>query len=60
MDEDEKKKRIGFELGSSLESLSVDALRELLAAIHEEAARIEAEIGKKGQSRADADSFFKL
>ncbi|MCB1517723.1 MAG: DUF1192 domain-containing protein [Hyphomicrobiaceae bacterium] len=60
MDEDDKKTAIGYELGSPLDNLSVNELREVLAALHEEAARVEAEIGKKGQSRADADSFFKL
>lgn len=53
------KKKIVHEMGQDLSLLSVGELGERIAALKEEIARLEAEMGKKRSSKSAADSFFK-
>jgi uncharacterized small protein (DUF1192 family) len=46
-------------LGEPLDAISVDELRERIAALQGEVARIEAEIARKQASRSAADAVFK-
>jgi uncharacterized small protein (DUF1192 family) len=55
----EPKKKIVHEIGSDLSLLSVFELKERIAALHEEIARLEATIGQKESSKNAADNFFK-
>jgi uncharacterized small protein (DUF1192 family) len=59
-DEDERpKKKITHEIGQDLTLLSVGELNGRIALLHEEIARLEADIAKKETSRSAADMFFK-
>ena len=58
-DEDRPKKKITHEIGQELALLSVAELRERVALLAGEIARLEAAIGAKQASRSVADEFFK-
>ena len=58
-DEDRPKKKIVHEIGQDLALLSVKELRERIALLKEEIARLEASIAGKQASRSVADQFFK-
>jgi uncharacterized small protein (DUF1192 family) len=60
MDEDDRpKKKITHEIGQDLALLSVKELRERIALMQEEIARLDADIARKEASRNVADQFFK-
>lgn len=60
MDEDDRpKKKIAHEIGQDLTLLSVGELRDRIALLQGEIARLEADIAKKQSSRSTADQFFK-
>jgi uncharacterized small protein (DUF1192 family) len=60
MDEDDRpKKKIAHEIGQDLTLLSVGELRERIALLQGEIARLEADIASKQSSRSAADQFFK-
>ncbi len=59
MDDDRPKKKIAHEIGQDLTLLSVAELRERIAILQDEIARLEADIAKKHSSRSSADQFFK-
>lgn len=42
-----------------LDSLSVEELRDYIQELHNEIARVEADIGRKQSHRSAADTFFK-
>ncbi len=42
-----------------LDALSVDELRAYIGELHEEIARVEADIGRKQTHRSAADAFFR-
>jgi len=58
-DEDRPKKKIVHEIGQDLALLSVNELRERIALLKDEIARLEASIAGKQASRSVADTFFK-
>jgi uncharacterized small protein (DUF1192 family) len=58
-DEDRPKKKIVHEIGQDLALLSVNELRERIALLKDEIARLEASITTKQASRNVADTFFK-
>jgi len=58
-DEDRPKKKIVHEIGQDLALLSVNELRERIALLQDEIARLEASIASKQASRGVADTFFK-
>ena len=58
-DDDRPKKKIVHEIGQDLALLSVKELRERIALLKEEIARLEASIAGKQASRSVADQFFK-
>jgi uncharacterized small protein (DUF1192 family) len=58
-DDDRPKKKIAHEIGQDLTLLSVEELRERIALLKEEIARLEANVTSKQASRASADTFFK-
>jgi uncharacterized small protein (DUF1192 family) len=58
-DEDRPKKKIVHEIGQDLALLSVNELRERIALLKDEIARLEASITSKKASRNVADAFFK-
>ncbi len=58
-DDDRPKKKIAHEIGQELALISVEELRERIALLNEEIARIEADIAKKQAVRNAADQFFK-
>ena len=58
-DEDRPKKKIVHEIGQDLALLSVNELRERIALLNGEIARLEASITSKQASRNVADTFFK-
>jgi uncharacterized small protein (DUF1192 family) len=59
MDEELPKKKRAFEIGQDLALLSEDELRETVAALKAEIARIEATISSKSASRDAAEAFFR-
>jgi uncharacterized small protein (DUF1192 family) len=60
MDEEERpKKKLVHEIGQDLTLLSVEELRERIALLKEEIARLEANVASKHASRSAADTFFK-
>jgi uncharacterized small protein (DUF1192 family) len=58
-DDDRPKKKIVHEIGQELALLSVNELRERIALLKDEIARLEASIASKQSSRNVADTFFK-
>ena len=59
-DEDDRpKKKIAHEIGQDLALLSVEELRERIALLNAEIARLEEAMAKKQSSRSAADQFFK-
>jgi uncharacterized small protein (DUF1192 family) len=58
-DDDRPKKKIVHEIGQDLALLSVNELRERIALLRDEIARLEASITSKQASRNVADTFFK-
>ena len=58
-DEDRPKKKIVHEIGQDLALLSVNELRERIALLKDEIARLDASIASKQASRSVADTFFK-
>jgi uncharacterized small protein (DUF1192 family) len=59
MDEEERpKKKLVHEIGQDLTLLSVEELRERIALLKEEIARLEANVASKQASRSAADPFF--
>jgi uncharacterized small protein (DUF1192 family) len=60
IDEDDRpKKKVTHEIGQDLTLLSVAELRERIALLKEEIARLEANIAGKQASRTTAEGFFK-
>jgi uncharacterized small protein (DUF1192 family) len=60
IDEDDKpKKKIAHEIGQDLTLLSVDELAARVQLLHDEIARLEADMKQKRASRSAADQFFK-
>ena len=60
VDEDDKpKKKIAHEIGQDLTLLSVDELAARVQLLHDEIARLEADMKQKRASRSAADQFFK-
>jgi len=58
-DDDRPKKKIVHEIGQELALLSVGELRDRITLLKDEIARLEADITRKGASKAAADLFFK-
>ncbi len=58
-DDDRPKKKIVHEVGQDLALLSVNELRDRIALLKDEIARLEASIAGKQASRGVADTFFK-
>ena len=58
-DEDRPKKKIMHEIGQDLALFSVNELRERIALLKDEIARLEASATSKQASRNVADTFFK-
>jgi uncharacterized small protein (DUF1192 family) len=58
-DDDRPKKKISHEIGQELALLSVEELRERVALLKSEIARLEAVMAKKHASRSAAEGFFK-
>ena len=58
-DDDRPKKKIAHEIGQDLSLLSVEELAGRVQLLHEEIARLEADIVQKRAKRAAADQFFK-
>ena len=58
-DDDRPKKKIVHEIGQDLALLSVNELRERIALLKDEIARLETSIASKQTSRNVADTFFK-
>lgn len=48
-----------YEIGEDLTTISVDELKEIIAVLEQEIARIEGEINVKESSKKAADSVFK-
>ncbi len=59
LDDDRPKKKITHEIGQDLSLLSVAELRERIALLHDEIARLDADIVAKQTSLKSADQFFK-
>jgi uncharacterized small protein (DUF1192 family) len=55
----EPKKKVVHEIGTDLSQLSVFELKERIAALNAEIARIETAVQKKESSKNAADNFFK-
>jgi len=53
------KKKISHEIGQELALLSVGELKERIALLKDEIARLEAEMTRKNASKSAADTFFK-
>jgi uncharacterized small protein (DUF1192 family) len=58
-EDDRPKKKLAHEIGQELALLSVEELRERIALLNDEIARLEAAMAKKQASRSTADQFFK-
>jgi uncharacterized small protein (DUF1192 family) len=60
IDEDDKpKKKVSHEIGQDLSLLSVEELAARVRIMHDEIARLEADMQSKRASRSAADQFFK-
>jgi uncharacterized small protein (DUF1192 family) len=55
----EPRKKVVHEIGQDLSQLSVFELKERMAALNAEIARIESAVQKKESSKNAADNFFK-
>jgi uncharacterized small protein (DUF1192 family) len=58
-DDDRPKKKIAHEIGQDLTLLSVEELAARVQLMHDEIARLEADMAQKRASRSAADQFFK-
>jgi uncharacterized small protein (DUF1192 family) len=58
-DDDRPKKKIAHEIGQDLSLLSVEELGHRVKVLHDEIARLEADMAQKRSKRAAADQFFK-
>jgi uncharacterized small protein (DUF1192 family) len=58
-DDDRPKKKIAHEIGQDLTLLSVEELAARVQLMHDEIARLEADMSSKRASRSAADQFFK-
>lgn len=58
-DDDRPARKTAHEIGSDLSLLSVDELAARIALLKEEIARLEAEMTRKGASRAAAENLFR-
>jgi uncharacterized small protein (DUF1192 family) len=58
-DEDRPRKKIAHEIGQELALLSVEELRERIALLQGEIARLEVAMKSKEATRSAADRFFK-
>ena len=58
-DDDRPKKKIVHEIGQDLALLSVGELKERIALLKDEIARLESSITGKQSSRSAAETFFK-
>jgi uncharacterized small protein (DUF1192 family) len=58
-EEDRPKKKLAHEIGQDLALLSIEELRERVALLRDEIARLEAATAQKWASRSTADQFFK-
>lgn len=58
-DDDRPKKKIAHEIGQDLTLLSVEELAARVQLMHDEIARLEADMASKRASRSAADQFFK-
>lgn len=59
-DDKERSKPKGHEVGMPIETMSVEELKERIELLRAEIARLEVAIGDRQQTRAAADSLFKL
>jgi uncharacterized small protein (DUF1192 family) len=60
IDEDDRpKKKVSHEIGQDLTLLSVEELAARVQLMHDEIARLEADMAQKRASRSAADQFFK-
>ena len=58
-DDDRPKKKVSHEIGQDLTLLSVEELTARVQLMHDEIARLEADMAQKRASRSAADQFFK-
>jgi uncharacterized small protein (DUF1192 family) len=58
-DDDRPKKKVSHEIGQDLTLLSVQELAARVQLMHDEIARLEADMAQKRASRSAADQFFK-
>jgi uncharacterized small protein (DUF1192 family) len=58
-DDDKQKKKVAHEIGQDLTLLSVEELAARVQLLHDEIARLEADMASKRASRSAADQFFK-
>jgi uncharacterized small protein (DUF1192 family) len=58
-DDDRPKKKVSHEIGQDLTLLSVEELAARVQLMHDEIARLEADMAQKRASRSAADQFFK-
>jgi uncharacterized small protein (DUF1192 family) len=58
-DDDKPKKKIAHEIGQDLTLLSVEELAARIQLMHDEIARLEADMAQKRASRSAADQFFR-
>ena len=58
-DDDRPKKKLAHEIGQDLSLLSVEELADRVRFLHDEIARLEADMAQKRAKRAAADQFFK-
>jgi uncharacterized small protein (DUF1192 family) len=58
-EEDRPKKKLAHEIGQDLALLSIEELRDRIALLRDEIARLEAARAQKWASRSSADQFFK-
>jgi len=58
-DDDRPKKKLAHEIGQDLSLLSVEELADRVRLLHDEIARLEADMAQKRAKRAAADQFFK-
>lgn len=59
MEEDVPKSRSHYTIGQDLSALSVEELKETIALLKEEIARLEHELKAKDTTRATADALFR-